>query len=201
MANFPSFTGDTLIAAGDYLVGYATPPVAGSERRWSGSDLASNVAILNGTTAAEMAYLSGVTSGIQDQLDGKIGNLRTLEANFATAGSPNVITAAETGKILTNEGATVVNYHTLPTAAAGLFFSFIVEDAAGMRIVAATGDTIRVGASVSAAAGYLESTAAGDHVTLVAINAVEWVAISASTVGWALDGFAHRWRWQRGLHG
>jgi len=104
--------------------------------------------------------------------------LKTVEANTAGVGSPNILISSETDKTLTNEGATAKNYHTLPTAVAGLTFTFIVQDADGIRVVANTGDTIRVAGTVSASAGYTESTTVGDVITLVAINATEWIAIS-----------------------
>ena len=101
-----------------------------------------------------------------------------VEANTAVAAGPNILTAIESRTVLTNEGATAKNYHTLPTAAAGMEFTFIVQDADGIRVVANTGDTIRVAATVSGAAGYTESTTIGDAITLVSINATEWIAIS-----------------------
>lgn len=103
---------------------------------------------------------------------------RTIEANTAGSGTPNALTYSETNKVLTNEGATAQNYHTLPTAAAGLTYTFVVQDSDGIRIVANTGDTIRVAGTVSASAGYTESTTVGDVITLIAINATEWIAIS-----------------------
>jgi hypothetical protein len=103
---------------------------------------------------------------------------QTVEASTAVAAGPNVLTAAESGKTLTNEGVAAQNYHTLPTARAGLRFTFVVQDANGIRVVAAADDTIRIGASVSPAAGYVESTTVGDVITLLAINAVEWVAVN-----------------------
>lgn len=102
-----------------------------------------------------------------------------VEANTAGSGSPNILTAAESRTVLTNEGATALNYNTLPTAVAGLTFTFIVQDADGIRVTANTGDTIRVAGVVSASAGYAESTTIGSALTLVAINATEWVAISS----------------------
>lgn len=102
-----------------------------------------------------------------------------LEANTAASGSPNILTAGEVGKVFTNEGAGSKNYHTLPAARAGLGpYTFVVQDADGMRIVAGAGDTIRIAASVSAGAGLIECTTIGNTVTLIAINATEWVAIS-----------------------
>jgi len=96
-------------------------------------------------------------------------------------GSPYPISAVESNTLYTNEGATAKAYLTLPTAAAGLRYSFIVQDTDGLRIVANAGDTIRSNTSVSAAAGFAEATAIGATMTLVAINATEW--ISTSTLG------------------
>lgn len=101
-----------------------------------------------------------------------------VEANTAGSGAPNLITAAESGTTFTNEGSTAQNYHTLPTAVAGLIYTFYVDDADGIRIVANTGDLIQINGIVSSSAGYCESTAIGSSITLTAINATDWVAIS-----------------------
>lgn len=110
------------------------------------------------------------------------GFKRSVEANTAGVGSPNVLGVGEFEKIFTNEGATAENYHTLPSAAAGYNFVFIVQDADGLRITANTGDTIRVIDKVTAAAGYISSTTIGSTVTLAAINGTEWVALSIKGV-------------------
>lgn len=114
-------------------------------------------------------------------IDVKIGSLpllRTVEAHTEGSGSPHIITDQESSKLFTNEGSTAKNYHTLPTAATGLIYMFYCQDADGIRITAGAGDTIRMVTDVSAAAGYTESTTVGSFVTLVAINATEWVAIA-----------------------
>ncbi len=102
-----------------------------------------------------------------------------VEANTAGSGAPNIITASESHSTFTNEGASALNYHTLPTAVAGLSYTFYVQDADGIRVVANTGDTIRVAGVVSGTAGYTESTNIGDSITLTSINATEWVAVSS----------------------
>lgn len=97
-----------------------------------------------------------------------------------------MLTVQETGKNLTNEGTTARNYNTLPSAAAGMSFEFVVQDADGMRIVAAAGDTIRVAGSVSAAAGYIQNATVGSAIRLLAVNATEWIAVNY--VGtWTVD--------------
>jgi hypothetical protein len=87
--------------------------------------------------------------------------------------------AADSSAIWTNEGASAKIAINLPGAAAGLRFSFIVQNTNGIQVVAAGGDTIRIAGSVSAVAGNIESLVVGSAVTLVAINAVEWIALSS----------------------
>ena len=110
---------------------------------------------------------------------------RVVEASTAVAASPNALDVLESRKLLTNEGATARNDHDLPSAVAGVAYTFVVQDSDGMRINAAAGDTIRIAGSVSAAAGYIESTTIGDAVTVVAINATEWVATNLVGTGWS----------------
>lgn len=120
-----------------------------------------------------------------------------VEKNVAGVGSPNIlVTPNESYKVLTNEGVTAKNFHTLPAAADGVAsatdaatrgnttYTFYVQDADGLRVTAGAGDTIRIAAAVSAAAGFCESTTIGNAVTLVAINATEWVAIATVGSGW-----------------
>lgn len=101
-----------------------------------------------------------------------------VEVNTAGSGAPNLLTADESGKVFSNEGSGAKNYHTLPEARAGLVFTFIVQDADGIRIVAAAGDTIRHAATVSGPAGFAEATTIGNVITLRAINGTEWIAES-----------------------
>lgn len=99
-----------------------------------------------------------------------------------TKGNVNVLPAGktlleqETGRGYTNEGATAQTVFALPEALPGLTYTFIVQDADGIRVNAFSSDTIRIGATVSASAGNMQSTAIGSVVTLLAINQVEWVA-------------------------
>lgn len=132
--------------------------------------------------AAEVIVLATAALRTLNTTPALYGFKVSLEANTAGSGTPNVLEAGETMSALTNEGATAKNYHTLPSAVAGYRFTFIVQDADGMRIVANTDDTIRVIDKVTAAAGYIESTTIGSTVTLVSINAVEWYAVAITGV-------------------
>jgi hypothetical protein len=106
------------------------------------------------------------------------GTLKYRRKVSAKSSTPYVVLATDDGTVFTNEGASAKINFTLPTAVANRVFTFFVQDTDGIRINAASGDTIRQAANVSAAAGYIESTTRGDAITLVAINATEWVVIS-----------------------
>lgn len=133
--------------------------------------------------AAGVIRATNGTTGI-----GAILNSRLVEANTAGSGAPNVLVASESGTVLTNEGATAENYHTLPDAASGYQFTFIVQDTDGIRITAAAGDTIRpiAGTAASGAGGFIRCATAGAFITLVSINATEWIAIGSAGV-WTID--------------
>lgn len=158
--------GNAWAMSSDFNLGWSN-----STTTWNPSDtgLARN--------AAAVVRVTNGSTGIGSLLSSVL-----VEANTAGSGTPNAIAATESGTVFTNEGATAANYHTLPSAAAGYQFTFIVQDADGIRIVANTDDTIRVIDKVTAAAGYIESTTIGSTVTLVSINAVEWYAISINGV-------------------
>lgn len=86
------------------------------------------------------------------------------------------ITSSDSGTNFTNEGASAIVPFSLPTAVAGLRYTFTVQDADGLKVTASGGDTIRIYNLVSITAGYIQSTAIGSTVELLAINATEWVA-------------------------
>jgi hypothetical protein len=129
---------------------------------------ASGRALLDDTSAAEQRTTMGF--GVQ-------------EAH--TAG--DTLTDAESFKTHTNEAATAEVELTLPAAAAQKGpHCFLVQDADGIKVRAGTGDTIRIGASASSAAGYVKSTAIGSWLWLIAINDVEWMAVNLGGT-WTID--------------
>lgn len=131
--------------------------------------------------AANVLRVADGSTGIGKTLTAKL-----VEANTAGSGAPNVLTSAESRTVLTNEGATAQNYHTLPTAAAGLEFEFVVQDTDGIRVVAGADDTIQDVGTVSGAAGFIQSTTVGSALRLLAINAVQWVVMSKMGT-WTID--------------
>jgi hypothetical protein len=119
--------------------------------------------------------------GTATVINGEILYKRQVEAKT----SAMVVTTAVSGKVFTNKGATTQVNFTLPSAAVGLQYTFIVQDSDGVRVTAASGDTIRIAGSVTAAAGHIDNSTIGGVVTLLAVDATEWFAISY--VGtWAL---------------
>lgn len=86
--------------------------------------------------------------------------------------------ASDSRTLYTNEGTSSQVGFTLPGAVAGLEYTFVVQDADGIQITAASGDTIRVGASVSTSGGTATSSTIGDSLQIVALNTTEWFATS-----------------------
>ncbi len=92
--------------------------------------------------------------------------------------TPVSILGVSAGTSYTNEGATAEVEITLPGALEGIIYTFTVQDADGIKIIADTGDTININGVVSASGGYAESLSIGSTLTLTSINGTEWIATS-----------------------
>lgn len=146
-----------------------------------------------GMVGLERAKIDSTPIGVDGAEEGNFTTLNVSGDINATTGDTYLrrnVTAVATGSaanvatfgshaVFTNEGATARQDFNLPAAAAGLIYSFYCHDTDGVRVIAAAGDTIRIAGSVSAAAGRIDSTTIGSAVTLLAINAAEWVAIAS----------------------
>jgi hypothetical protein len=88
----------------------------------------------------------------------------------------NIATSDDNNKLFNNQGAAALVAFTLPAAVAGRTFLFVVQDADGISVTAAAGDTIRIELNVSAAGGTITSTTIGSTVRLTALNTTEWFA-------------------------
>jgi hypothetical protein len=130
----------------------------------------------NGTDASNILTLKDNATVVGQMVDGGGFMVRYNVEPVTSTKSPG---ADESREVYTNEGdgdgATV----TLPTAAAGLSYNVCVQVAQTLTITAASGDTIRIAGNVTAAAGSITSAVVGSCVSLVAINATEWFALSA----------------------
>jgi hypothetical protein len=95
MPDLSSFTqGDANIASSDFVIGYVSGAGSGSERRWTAQDLTAGLLALAGATPAELAYLSGATGNIQNQINATSGSLSTHEARVD---NPHTVTATQVG--------------------------------------------------------------------------------------------------------
>jgi len=127
-------------------------------------------------TAHDLAGSEHNADALAD-LNSKITDYNLGTPVTASASGPVSVTANDSGKVYTNEGASAEVEFTLPTAAAGLNYTFVVQDADGIQVTAASGDTIRIAASVTPAAGDISTTTIGNTVKLIAINDTEWIAV------------------------
>jgi hypothetical protein len=119
---------------------------------------------------AALSYFAGNLVGPGASMLG-----RSVEA-VTTTKAPS--TTLELDELYTNEGDADGATITLPTAAAGLTYTFYVQTGQTLTVTAASGDTIRVNGIVSAAAGSASSNVVGSYLVLVAVNATEWIAVS-----------------------
>jgi len=92
------------------------------------------------------------------------------------ASTPLSVSTGVSYTTYTNEGAGAQIVFNLPAAAAGLNYRFIVQNANGIQVKANGTNTIRLASAVSTAGGTATSTTIGSSITLVAINATEWMA-------------------------
>ena len=139
---------------------------------------------VEGTTDANLLFVDASANKIgigtnapAQKLDVRGAVLGQVFVDPRTAASVTV-SADVSRTAFTNEGATAQVNFNLPTAAANLEYTFVVQDTDGIQITAAAGDTIRVAATVSAAAGTAAASTVGNVLRLVAINATEWIAVS-----------------------
>jgi len=155
-----------------------------------------------GNTADSIEILSddgGITidAGADDQIilapgstgvDLSTGMLTNYMREVVDDTDNETLNANQSGAVCTNQGDANTQIYTLPTAAAGLQFTFVdVESAAGadLCILAAAGDKINHGTAAEYYNCYTDS--AGQSVTLVAVDATDW-EIVAEKGTWVNDG-------------
>lgn len=104
---------------------------------------------------------------------------RRLWANRkVTTSTGATLAATDSGKLFNNSGAGSLATFYLPTAVAGMTFTFTNVTANHIDVVAASGAAIRIGTSVSSTNRKATSTAVGDVLTITAIGVTAWIAES-----------------------
>jgi hypothetical protein len=166
-------------------------PTAGAAREGGVSTAALDAGVLAASTAGRALMATGFFSAAKAS-DAFAANAlaydriaaRTVEAH--TAG--DTLTAAETGSIHTNTGASGAITLVLPSAAVGLEFIFVVGAAQELRIDPNTTQTISLPSTgVAGAAGkYLVADAIGESVHLACSIAGTW-AVLGYTGTWSAE--------------
>ena len=90
----------------------------------------------------------------------------------------------ESGTVQTNAGAGGAAAFTLPTAAAGLEYTFVVMAAQELRVTPGAGDVINYSCTAMDATEYYYADAVGETLHIIAVDATNWIVIS-STGTWA----------------
>ncbi|HMV47617.1 MAG TPA: hypothetical protein PLD20_01035 [Blastocatellia bacterium] len=144
----------------------------------------------NANATAGLGDLSLIRAGINTLRVGRgtssgIGLLNMGRVISAKTSNYTVV-ANDSYTVFTNSGAAGSVNFTLPTASAGLHYTFYVDAAQTLTITAGASTTIRSGASVTAAAGNITTSTVGNTVRLVAISATQWIAESL-TGSWTFN--------------
>lgn len=159
------------------------------------TDTGSGAEDIDVTFAAQVAGTK--VSFLTFDADGRLAlgyNGQTVHTAKLVYGTPVTAVTTTASPATTDSGSTYVNEGdgdgatiTLPAAQASpsLLFTFIIQAAQTLTITAGSGDTIRIAANVTAAAGSISSNTVGSAITLVCINATEWVA-TASVGSWTI---------------
>jgi hypothetical protein len=114
------------------------------------------------------------------------GALLTQLQVLPEAASPVTVNARDSNTVYTNEGAGAPVQMNLPPTAVGLAYTFAVKATQTFTIWAAAGSTVRLAGTASGVSdrgagntvGYISAANLGSSVTLVAVNATEWLAVS-----------------------
>lgn len=133
----------------------------------------------NATIGGSGKTFAVTSSGLNVTTGGVVSGALRAVSNKTSAYE---VTAAASGGVFTNAGAGGSVAITLPSAAAGLQYTFIVMAAQQFQITPAAGDAINIATSAGAAAEYFWADAVGEYVTLVAVDATNWIAISNAGV-------------------
>lgn len=100
---------------------------------------------------------------------------------LATKTTNYTVLVDDTGTHFDNIGASGTVIFTLPTAAAGLSFGFLVDAAHTVEVLALSGDHIAIGGTNSASGGNVQSNLPYAFIGVECHKATQWVA--TSTVG------------------
>ena len=125
------------------------------------------------------------------QGDAPAGGAALSTIELSSVATPTTLVSSQSGQWFTNAG-TVQQGITLPTAAVGLLYNFVVPDSDGVQINAAGTNTIRMtvatslptaeATAITTAGGYISSTLQGSAVSLLGVSTAQWVVVNKTGV-------------------
>lgn len=178
--------GSTTLVEGGRWVGaqYRAPNGTAAAPAITGSDTDTGFVFGSNSIDFSAAGSSRVTISSADGLYGGLltTQIRGFKKYILPRTSDSNVSATQTFGVLHNAGGGALVTLTLPTAVAGYTSTFYCENTNGIKIVAATGDEIRVIDKVTATAGYVQSTTEGSTITLTAMDGTTWFAESVHGV-------------------
>lgn len=98
--------------------------------------------------------------------------------NYVNQATSTSITSGNTNTVYDNTGASALAVITLPAAARGIKYTFLINNANGYRLKAVGSDVIDIGGSLSSAAGTQTCTKVGGAVVIYGLPGV-WIAAAA----------------------
>ena len=190
--NFVTTDGKVLINAdggtwGDIELNSADDIILTTAGKLTITNASEAMTVSGALTVAGVTTLNGTLVG--DAATTIIGFVDVIVAKATT--TPTSVTAANSGGIYVNEGIAASpadSIFTLPTAAAGLTYTFVDANATSaddMWITANTGDTINGGTANKSFKN--TGDVIGASVTIFAIDATRWIAVPGSIGTWAND--------------
>lgn len=124
--------------------------------------------------ATDIVIYSDAGSTQKALIDGTDGSLNAA-ADYTNATANTTLTAAQTGRWVSNDGASGTITFTLPSAATGLQYGFYVDETQSLQIDPATGDQILH--LTNSAGDMITNATAGDSIYLVAISSAGWIPL------------------------
>lgn len=144
-------------------------------------------------SAAEVNVVDGVTAGTvtasKAVIVGSDSAVSGMKRKVVAAPAGAVLTAAHSGNIYTNAGASDAGSWDLPAATVGLYYSFYVVAAQELRINPNGSETIGLPSTgVQQAAGkYIGADAVGEYVHLLCVKAGQWETLGYRGT-WTAEG-------------
>lgn len=128
--------------------------------------------VVNLNSTADSTNTKNSSLSVNDIANGANGFLPKLQTVY-TINADTTIGANQNGTLFVLRPLTAKRTLTLPGAAAGLEFDFLIADTDSLRIMTATGDSLITSAGVASKT----TTSVAGTVRLVAMDAVRWIML------------------------